>query len=138
MDNSKHAIYTTSLRTMHFYDASASVHYEEYRAFGFRSKIQKYRQGWSSINDVTQFWTKFLIPTPYNYDKPHQSNNQAYLGFVNQCMLSENALQLSKRSTNLMIWPLCFKVFPLASTTVFNPTIQMQNLSFSSEMPTEA
>ena len=39
MDNSKHAIYTTSLRTMHFYDASASVHYEEYRAFGFRSKV---------------------------------------------------------------------------------------------------
>ena len=37
MDNSKHAVYTTSLRTMHFYDASASVHYEEYRAFGFRS-----------------------------------------------------------------------------------------------------
>ena len=36
MDNSKHAVYTTSLRTMHFYDASASVHYEEYRAFGFR------------------------------------------------------------------------------------------------------
>ena len=35
MDNSKHAVYTTSLRTMHFYDASASVHYEEYRAFGF-------------------------------------------------------------------------------------------------------
>ena len=37
MDNSKHAVYATSLRTMHFYDASASVHYEEYRAFGFRS-----------------------------------------------------------------------------------------------------
>ena len=37
MNNSKHAVYTTSLRTMHFYDASASVHYEEYRAFGFRS-----------------------------------------------------------------------------------------------------
>ena len=36
MDNSKHAVYVTSLRTMHFYDASASVHYEEYRAFGFR------------------------------------------------------------------------------------------------------
>ena len=35
MDNSKHAVYTTSLRTMHFFDASASVHYEEYRAFGF-------------------------------------------------------------------------------------------------------
>ena len=28
MDNSKHAVYATSLRTMHFYDASASVHYE--------------------------------------------------------------------------------------------------------------
>jgi hypothetical protein len=42
MDNSKHAIYTTSLRTMHFYDASASVHYEEYRAFGFRSKLLKH------------------------------------------------------------------------------------------------
>ncbi|TRY69494.1 hypothetical protein TCAL_10757 [Tigriopus californicus] len=37
MDNSKHAIYCTSLRTMHFFDASASVHYEEYRAFGFIS-----------------------------------------------------------------------------------------------------
>ena len=37
MDNSKHAVYATSLRTMHFYDASASVHYEEYRAFGFKS-----------------------------------------------------------------------------------------------------
>lgn len=36
MDNSKHAVYVTSLRTMHFYDASASVHYEEYRAFGFQ------------------------------------------------------------------------------------------------------
>jgi hypothetical protein len=29
--------YVTSLRTVHFYDASASVHYEEYRAFGLRS-----------------------------------------------------------------------------------------------------
>jgi hypothetical protein len=28
MDNTKHAVYTTSLRTMHFFDASASVHYE--------------------------------------------------------------------------------------------------------------
>ena len=37
MDNSKHAVYATSLRTMHFFDASASVHYEEYRAFGFKS-----------------------------------------------------------------------------------------------------
>ncbi len=27
MDNSKHALYVTSLRTMHFFDASASVHY---------------------------------------------------------------------------------------------------------------
>jgi len=37
MDNSKHAVYVTSLRTVHFYDASASVHFEEYRAFGLRS-----------------------------------------------------------------------------------------------------
>ena len=36
LDNSKHAVYSTSLRTMHFFDASASVHYEEYRAFGFK------------------------------------------------------------------------------------------------------
>lgn len=38
MDNSKHAVYSTSLRTLHFFDASASVHYEEYRAFGFKSE----------------------------------------------------------------------------------------------------
>ena len=36
LDNSKHAVYTSSLRTIHFYDASASVHYEEYRAFGLK------------------------------------------------------------------------------------------------------
>ena len=42
MDNSKHAVYTTSLRTMHFFDASASVHYEEYRAFGFHRCVGYY------------------------------------------------------------------------------------------------
>ena len=37
MDNSKHMVYTSSLRTIHFFDASASVHYEEYRGFGLRN-----------------------------------------------------------------------------------------------------
>ena len=55
MDNSKHMVYTSSLRlaslccnvlmiifplysrTIHFFDASASVHYEEYRGFGLKN-----------------------------------------------------------------------------------------------------
>ncbi|XP_023321340.1 uncharacterized protein LOC111696049 [Eurytemora carolleeae] len=37
MNNSKHMVYTSSLRTIHFFDASASVHYEEYRGFGLKN-----------------------------------------------------------------------------------------------------
>lgn len=51
MDNSKHAIYCTSLRTMHFFDASASVHYEEYRTFGFIS-IPTCLDHWFNADDL--------------------------------------------------------------------------------------
>ena len=65
MDDVKKAVYTTSLRTMHFYDASASVHYEEFRAFGFRRQACVCIHFELNIYQVT--YLTFSIPTSIDY-----------------------------------------------------------------------
>ena len=65
MDDVKKAVYTTSLRTMHFYDASASVHYEEFRAFGFRRQSHVCLNFGFNIYQVT--YQTFSIPTSIDY-----------------------------------------------------------------------
>ena len=65
MDDVKKAVYTTSLRTMHFYDASASVHYEEFRAFGFRRQARVCLHFGFNIYQATHL--TFSIPTSIDY-----------------------------------------------------------------------